>query len=240
MEIMAATKNIEAVVATPREGKFNKNAARRVRVEGKIPAVVYGAGKETVAVAVDPKVITRILHSDSGHNTIFDLNVEGSNAVKAMIVDWQHEPIKGKLLHIDMKRIAMDKAMRVSVPIQLVGTPIGVKTQGGILEHVLREVEIECLPGDIPSHLDVDVSNMELHGLIHVSDLPHSGSIKFLGDENATVAHVTVIKEEVVAVEEVAAAATEPEVAKKGKTDAAAGAPAAAAPAADAKDAKKK
>jgi large subunit ribosomal protein L25 len=185
-------------------------------------------------------VITRILHSDSGHNTIFDLSVEGSGAVKAMIVDWQHEPLKGKLLHIDMKRIAMDKAMRVSVPIQLVGTPIGVKSQGGILEHVLREVEIECLPGDIPSHLDVDVSNMELHGLIHVSDLPHSGSIKFLEDENATVAHVTVIKEEVVAVEEVVAAPTEPEVAKKGKTDAAGAAPAAAAPAADAKDAKKK
>ncbi len=240
MEVMAALKNTEAVVATPRNGKFNKNAARRVRVAGKIPAVVYGAGQETVAVAVDPRVITRILHSDSGHNTIFDLNVEGSGAVKAMIVDWQHEPIKGKLLHIDMKRIAMDKAMRVSVPIQLVGTPVGVKTQGGILEHVLREVEIECLPGDIPSHLDVDVSNMELHGLIHVSDLPHSGSIKFLGDENATVAHVTVIKEEVVAVEEVAAAPTEPEVAKKGKTDAAGAAPAAAAPAADAKDAKKK
>ncbi len=175
--------------------------------------------QETVAVAVDPKVITRILHSDSGHNTIFDLNVEGSGAVKAMIVDWQNEPIKGKLLHIDLKRIAMDKAMRVSVPIQLVGIPIGVKSRGGILEHVLREVEIECLPGDIPSHLDVDVSNLELHGLIHVSDLPHSGSIKFLADENATVAHVTIIKEEVVAVEEVAAAPTEPEVAKKGKTD---------------------
>jgi large subunit ribosomal protein L25 len=239
MKVMATT-NTEAVIATPREGKFNKNAARRVRVAGKIPAVVYGAGKETVAVAVDPKVITRILHSDSGHNSIFDLNVEGSGAVKAMIVDWQHEPIKGKLLHIDLKRIAMDKAMRVSVPIQLVGVPIGVKAQGGILEHVLREVEIECLPGDIPSHLDVDVSNMELHGLIHVSDLPHSGSIKFLEDENATVAHVTIIKEEVVVVEEVVAAPTEPEVAKKGKTEAAAAAPAAAAPAADAKDAKKK
>jgi large subunit ribosomal protein L25 len=236
---MAAT-NTEAVVATPREGKFNKNAARRVRVAGKIPAVVYGAGQETVAVAVDPKVITRILHSDSGHNTIFDLSVEGSAAVKAMIVDWQNEPIKGKLLHIDLKRIAMDKAMRVSVPIQLIGIPVGVRSQGGILEHVLREVEIECLPGDIPSHLDVDVSNMELHGLIHVSDLPHSGSIKFLGDENATVAHVTVIKEEVVAVEEVVAAPTEPEVAKKGKTDAATAAAPAAAPAADAKDAKKK
>jgi large subunit ribosomal protein L25 len=231
---MATSTPIEAVVATPREGKFNKNAARRVRVAGKIPAVVYGAGQDAVAVSVDPRVITKILHSDSGHNTIFDLNVEGSAVVKAMIVDWQHEPIKGKLLHIDLKRIAMDKMMRVSVPIQLVGTSIGVKAQGGILEHVLREVEIECLPNDIPSHLDVDISGLELHGIIHVSDLPHSGSIKFLGDENATVAHVTIIKEEAPAADVLAVAATEPEVAKKGKTDAA------AAPAADAKDAKKK
>ncbi|NYF91684.1 50S ribosomal protein L25 [Tunturiibacter empetritectus] len=231
-----ASSTMEAVVATPREGKFNKNAARRVRVAGKIPAVVYGAGQDAVAVAVDPKVITKILHSDSGHNTIFDLNVEGSAIVKAMIVDWQNEPIKGHLLHIDLKRIAMDKMMTVSVPIQLVGIPVGVKSQGGILEHVMREVEVECLPNDIPSHLDVDVSNLELHGIIHVSDLPHSGSLKFLEDENATVAHVTIIKEEVVAVEAVVVAPTEPEVAKKGKTDAAAP----AAPAADAKDAKKK
>lgn len=222
----------EAVVATPRSGKFNKNAARRVRVAGKIPAVVYGAGQEAVAVAVDPRVITKILHSESGHNTIFDLNVEGAAVAKAMIVDWQREPIKGKLLHIDLKRIAMDKAMRVSVPIQLVGLAVGVKTQGGIMEQVMREVEIECLPADIPSHLDVDVSGLELHGLIRVKDLPHSGSIKFLGDEDATVAHVTIVKEEVAPVEEAAAAATEPEVAKKGKTEAEG---AAAAPAADAK-----
>jgi large subunit ribosomal protein L25 len=228
-----AAAPIEAVVATPREGKFNKNAARRVRVSGKIPAVVYGAGQDAVAVTVDPKVIIKILHSDSGHNTNFDLNVEGAAIAKAMIVDWQNEPLKGKLLHIDLKRIAMDKMMRVWVPIQLVGTATGVKNQGGILEHVLREVEIECLPGDIPGHLDVDISGLELHGAIHVSDLPHSGSIKFLGDEDATVAHVTAVKEEAPAPEAVAAAAVEPEVAKKGKTDAE------AAPAADAKAAKK-
>ncbi len=223
-----ATTSTEIVVATPREGKFNKNAARRVRVEGKIPAVVYGAGQDAVAVTVDPKAITRILHSDSGHNTIFDLNVTGSDVVKAMIVDWQNEPIKGKLLHIDLKRIAMNKAMRVSVPIVLVGVPTGVKTQGGVLEHVLREVEIECLPADIPSHLDVDVTALEMNASIHISDLPHSGSIKFLGDEHATVAHVASIKEEAPA--EVVAT-TEPEVAKKGKTD---------APEAAAADAKKK
>jgi large subunit ribosomal protein L25 len=210
----------EVLVATPRTGKFNKNHARRVRVAGQIPAVVYGAGKEPVAVVVDPKAVTRILHSESGHNTIFDLNVENAGGViKAMIVDWQNEPIKGKLLHIDIKRIAMDKPMRVSVPIHLVGTPVGVKSQGGILDHVLREVEVECLPADIPSHLDVDVTGLGLNGAIHVSDLPHSGSIKFLGEENATVAHVTAVKAEA-ATEAVVATATEPEVAKKGKTDA--------------------
>ena len=217
---MAAPSAV-TIVATPRTGKFNKNAARRVRVSGQIPAVVYGAGQDPVAVAVDPKAITRILHSDSGHNTIFDLDVTGTGLVKAMIVDWQHEPIKGKLLHIDLKRIAMDKTMRVSVPIQLVGVPTGVKNQGGILEHVLREVEIECLPGDIPSHLDVDVTGLEINKSIHVSDLPHSGKLKFLAEEDATVALVAAIREEAAA-ETAEPAAAEPEVAKKGKTDEAA------------------
>jgi large subunit ribosomal protein L25 len=148
-----------------------------------------------------------------------------------MIVDWQREPLKGALLHIDLKRIAMDKVMQVSVPIQLVGVPLGVRAQGGILEHVLREVEIECLPADIPSHLDVDVANLEMNQSIHVSDLPHSGSIKYLTDEGLTVAHVAAIKEEVVEAEAVDATATpaEPEVAKKGKGETE------AAPAADAK-----
>jgi large subunit ribosomal protein L25 len=218
---MAASSSIPAVVATPREGKFNKNAARRVRAAGKIPAVVYGAGQDSVAVSVDPRVITKILHSDSGHNTIFDLDVAGA-LVKAMVVDWQHEPVKGALLHIDLKRIAMDKAIQVSVPVQLVGVPVGVKAQGGILEHVLREVEIECLPSDIPGHLDVDVSALEINSSVHVSDLPHSAKIKFLSDEGLTIAHVAAIKEEVVEPEAVdaTAAATEPEVAKKGKGDA--------------------
>ena len=213
-----AEKKIEAVVATPRTGTFNKSHARRVRVQGLIPAVLYGAGQESVAVTVDPKVITKILYSDSGHNTIFDLTIEGSGVTKAMIVDWQNEPIKGKLLHIDLKRIAMDKAMRVSVPVQLVGVSKGVKSSGGILSQVLHEVEIECLPGDIPSHIDVDVTDLDLHGSIHIADLPHSDKLKFLGDEDAMVAHVTVLKEEVVA--EPVAGAAEPEVAKKGKQDA--------------------
>jgi large subunit ribosomal protein L25 len=218
-----ASSKIEAVVATPRTGTFNKNHARRVRVSGLIPAVVYGAGQESVAVTVDPKVITKILYSESGHNTIFDLTIEGKGASKAMIVDWQNEPIKGKLLHIDLKRIAMDKAMTVSVAVQLIGVPAGVKVGGGVLSQVLHEVEIECLPGDIPSHIDVDVSGLELNGAVHISDLPHSGKIKFLGEEDALVAHVTLVKEEA---EEVAAGPAEPEVVKKGKQDAEAAAPA--------------
>ncbi|MGB7188942.1 MAG: 50S ribosomal protein L25 [Acidobacteriaceae bacterium] len=224
----------EVVTATPREGKFNKNAARRVRVQGRIPAVVYGAALPSVAVEVDPKQIAKILHSDAGHNSIFDLEISGANTSgeeksKAMIVDWQYEPIRGALLHIDLKRIALDKVIRVEVPIQLVGIATGVKNQGGILDQVLREIEIECLPGDIPSHLDVDVTNMSFGDVLRVADLPHSDKVKFLEDEDATIAHVTAVKEEVAApapdaVAAAAATPAEPEVAKKGKPETEAGA----------------
>ncbi len=215
----------EVVIAKPRVGKFNKNAARRVRVAGKIPAVLYGAGHEPVAVEVDPKQISRILFSEAGHNTIFDVEMGGESTAKAMIVDWQREPLKDMLIHIDLKRIALDKALRVSVRVKLIGTSVGVKMHGGILDQVLREVEIECLPGDIPTHIDVDISHLELFGVVRVSDLPHSDKIKYLDAEDATVAHVVSIREEVAPAPDataVAAAATtaEPEVAKKGKTDA--------------------
>jgi large subunit ribosomal protein L25 len=205
-------------------GKFNKNAARRVRVAGKIPAVLYGPGHEPVAVEVDPKQISRILYSESGQNTIFDIEVAGSPAAKAMIVDWQREPLKDQLIHIDLKRIALDKVLRVYVRVKLLGTPIGVKTEGGILDQVLREVEIECLPADIPSHIDVDVSNFGLHQVLRVSGLPHSDKIKYLNAEDATVAHVVSIREEAApaaaeGAEVAAAGPAEPEVAKKGKTE---------------------
>src|SRR5690348_13334686 len=153
----------EVVTARPREGKFNKNAARRVRAAGKIPAVLYGGGHDPVAIEVDPKHISRILLSETGHNTIFDVDVQGHATAKAMIVDWQREPIKDQLIHVDLKRIALDKALQVSVRVKLLGTPVGVKTEGGILDQVLREIEIECLPADIPSHIDVDVSGLGLN-----------------------------------------------------------------------------
>ena len=220
----------EVVVAKPREGKFNKNAARRVRVAGKIPAVLYGPGNDPVAIEVDPKQISRILFSETGHNTIFDVEIAGQPAAKAMIVDWQREPIKDLLIHIDLKRIALDKVLRVKVRDKLQGIPVGVKTAGGILDQVLREVEIECLPADIPANIAADVSNLALYDSLRVSDLPHSGSIKYLNAEDATVAHVVSIREEVATPAEVeaaavaaataaTAAAAEPEVAKKGKPE---------------------
>jgi large subunit ribosomal protein L25 len=216
----------EVVAAKPREGKFNKNAARRVRAAGKIPAVLYGPGHDPVAIEVDPKQISRILFSETGHNTIFDVEVAGQPAAKAMVVDLQREPLNDRLIHIDLKRIALDKALRVSVRVKLLGIPVGVKASGGILDQVLREVEIECLPADIPANIAVDVSDLELHGVLRISGLPHSEKIKYLNSEDATVAHVVTIREEAPTAAEVeaaaaaeaaaATAAVEPEVAKKG------------------------
>jgi large subunit ribosomal protein L25 len=204
-----------------------------VRVAGKIPAVIYGSGLDPVAVEVDPKQISKILYSETGHNTILDVEVAGHPATKAMIVDWQREPIKDRLIHIDLKRIALDKLLRVRVRVKLLGIPVGVKAEGGVLDQVLREVEVECLPADIPGHIDVDVSELGLHQAIRVSGLPHSDKIKYVTAEDATVAHVVTIREEVVATPEAADAAAagtaaagdaaapgEPEVAKKGKGDA--------------------
>jgi large subunit ribosomal protein L25 len=220
---MATALETNALEAQPREAG-TKNDARRVRQGGKIPAVVYGAGKDSLSVSVDPRVVTRILNSETGHNTIFDLTLNGSDKTKAMIVDWQYEPIKGRLLHIDLKRIAMDKVLRVSVPIFLVGEAAGVKQEGGILEQMLREVEIECLPADIPSHIDANVSELTFGKVLRVSDLPHVEKLKFITDANQPVAHVTSVKEEVAATPDATAAdaaagPAEPEVIKKGKQE---------------------
>jgi len=219
---MATALETNRLEAHPREAG-TKNDARRVRQGGKIPAVVYGAGKDSVSVSVDPRVVSRILHSETGHNTIFDL-VNGGERTKAMIVDWQYEPIKGNLLHIDLKRIAMDKVLTVRVPIVLKGEAAGVKQEGGIMEQILRELEIECLPADIPSHIDADVSQLTFGMVLRVSDLPPIEKLKFLTDANQPVAHVTSVKEEVAATPDATAAdatatPAEPEVMKKGKQE---------------------
>jgi large subunit ribosomal protein L25 len=219
---MATTLEQNTLEAQAREAG-SKNDARKVRRGGKIPAVVYGAGKDSLSISVDPRHVQRILNSETGHNTIFDLALSGGEPTKAMIVDWQYEPIKGHLLHIELKRIALDKVLRVSVPVSLVGEAAGVKQEGGIMEQMLREVEIECLPGDIPSHIDADVSHLTFGKVLRVSELPHSDKIKFITDENQPVAHVTSVKEEVVATPEAVAAEAgtpaEPEVIKKGKQE---------------------
>jgi large subunit ribosomal protein L25 len=217
----ATEKNLlEAQPRTP----GNKNAARRVRRGGKVPGVLYGAGKETLSLSLDPRQVARILHSQTGYNTIFELALNGGERTQAMIVDWQYEPVKGALLHIDLKRIAMDRKLKVEVPIVLKGEAAGVKQQGGILEQVLREVEVECLPGDIPASIEADVSELVFGKVLRVEDLPHSDKVKFLTDANQPVAHVITVKEEEVATPEAVAAEAgttpaEPEVIKKGKQE---------------------
>jgi large subunit ribosomal protein L25 len=220
MATATAEQNIlEAQARTP----GTKNDARRVRRGGKVPAVVYGAGKAALPLSVDPRQVSRILHSETGHNTVFDLAVDGERT-KVMIVDWQYEPIKGALLHIDLKRIAMDQKLKVNVSIELVGEPAGVKQQGGILEQIAREVEVECLPGDIPNLIELNVSELVFGVVLRVSDLPKNDKVKFLSDPDQPVAHIISIKEEEVPTAEAiageaAAAPAEPEVMKKGKQE---------------------
>ena len=219
---MATAIQEKKIEAKPRQSG-NKNDARRLRKDGLIPAVLYGANLEPLTISVDPKQMKRILTSESGHNSIFDLSAGGDSG-KAMIVDWQADPIKDALLHVDLKRIAMDKLLRVSVPVLLKGEAPGVKVQGGIMEQMMREVEIECLPADIPSHIDGEVSQLMFGQTLRVSDLLHRDKIRFITDANQAIAHVTAVKEVVEAapVEGVEAEATaaEPEVIKKGKQEA--------------------
>src|SRR5579864_4187591 len=191
---MISQEVVEAQVRD--DSSRGKNEARRLRASGRVPAVVYGAKLPTMAISVDPKQITKILQSQSGHNTIFELQLNGDKG-QVMIVDWQYDPMKDKLLHIDLKRIAMDERIKVQVPVHLVGEAAGVKQQGGILDQVLREVEIECLPGDIPSHVDADVSELVFGKVLRVSDLPFGANIKVLTEANQAVAHIIFVKEEV-------------------------------------------
>jgi len=221
---MATAAEHNILEAMPRTAG-SKNDARRVRRQGRVPGVLYGAGESTLTVSLDPRQISRILHSQTGHNTIFDLTLEGGKTTKAMIVDWQYEPMKGALLHIDLKRIAMDQKLRVHVPIVLKGDAEGVKTQGGILEQTLRELEIECLPADIPTSIESDVTHLVFGTVLRVSDLPQRAKLKVVTEANQMVAHIIAIKEEVVvtpeaAAAEAAAAPAEPEVIKKGKQEA--------------------
>jgi large subunit ribosomal protein L25 len=209
--------NIEAEIRTER----GKNAARRVRMGHKVPGVLYGAGGETLALTLDPKRLLTALHSQTGHNTIFDLRLKSGDSSPAMIVETQIEPVRGILLHVDLKRIAMDQMLKVSVPVITTGESKGVKTQGGLLEVVIREVEVECLPADIPDHIMVAVDNLMLGESIRLADLQQGlgEKVKLTGDLTTVICHVVTPKAEEVApvAEVVAEGAAEPEVIKKGK-----------------------
>src|ERR1041384_2664480 len=195
--------------AKKRDGR-GKNQARRLRVSGRIPAVVYGARKdgqapEGVPVAVDPKEVLRILHSESGANTLINLKLEGGVESRVMVRDYQLDPITHQLLHADFYQLAMDTAITVSVPILVKGEPVGVKREGGLLDFVTREIQVQCLPTDIPEHIDIDVSELALHQSIRVKDIATNPKWKAMTDGETMLVHVVMPKAE----ESAATAATE-------------------------------
>ena len=217
---MDATLQVEK-----RDGR-GKNEARRLRASGRIPAVVYGVEKgKAVEIAVDPKILMRILHSHSGVNTLIGLQGVELGGGKVLVKEYQLDPIDHHILHADFYAVAMDKAITVTVPIVLKGEPKGVKVQGGVVDFVNRELEVETLPGDIPEHITIDVSELMLHQGIRVRDLPQDAKWKPVSEPDMMIVHVVTVKAEEPAPEAAAvvgaapAAPAEPEVIKKGKQE---------------------
>jgi large subunit ribosomal protein L25 len=219
---------MDATLEAAKRETTGKNEARRLRAAGRIPGTVYGVQKggsaTAVSVAVDPKEVLRILHSDSGANTLINLRLDGGET-RVMVKEYQLDPITHHLLHADFYQLAMDKAITVTVPIVLKGEPKGVKLQGGLLDFVTRDVQVQCLPADIPEHIDVDVSELMLNQSIRLRDVAQSPKWKPVTDVDVMIAHVVMPKAEEVATPTTEAGATaaaapaEPEVVKKGKPD---------------------
>jgi len=209
------------IAAEPRTSR-GKNAAIRLRAAGKIPAVLYGAGAPSVAVTVNPREINRILHSPTGHNTIFDLDL-GSEKAPVMVVDWLHDPVKDNLLHVDFKRIDLSKRLRVKVPVHTTGEPVGVKIQGGSLEIVTREIEIECLPDEIPEQYTADITGLALGQSLRAGEIKLAEGATLTSPADMVLAHVVAIRTTDTTAEAAAAAEgavkSEPEVIKKGKKE---------------------
>jgi len=219
---MAQNQQKVIVEAAPRAQR-GKNEARRLRATGRVPAVLYGGKGQAITLSVNTKQVNAILRSESGHNTLFQVDLNGKHE-PAILKDWLTDPVSGNLLHVDLLRVAMDVRMRVQVPVHTFGDPAGVKVQGGVFEVVTREVEIECLPGDIPSEFKADVSGLMLNQALRARDLQiDTGKLKLLTDPEQVLAHVVTLKvEEEKPVEAVAAEAAtpaEPEVIKKGKKE---------------------
>jgi len=218
---------MEAMLEVVKRDGRGKNEANRLRASGQIPAVVYGSraeGKapEGVPVSVDPKHLLRILHSESGANTLISLKVDGGAAARVMVKEYQLDPVTHQLLHADFYQLALDKAITVTVPVILKGEPIGVKQQGGLLDFVTREIQVLSLPTEIPDQIDVDVSELMLNQSIRVRDLATSDKWKAVTPTDTMIVHVVLPKAEEAAAattEAAAPTAAEPEVIKKGKTD---------------------
>jgi large subunit ribosomal protein L25 len=202
--------------ATTRDSR-GKNEARRLRVAGKIPAVLYGGAGGSVPLAVDPKALSKILHSGSGVNSIISLDVQGQGVTQVLVKEFLLEPVKHSMLHADFYRLQMDKAITVTVTISLKGEAKGVKLQGGVVDFPNREVEVECLPGDIPEHLTVDVSEMMIGQGVRLRELAEGAKWTPVSDPDTLIVHVVAAKAEEAATE--TATPAEPEVAKKGKPE---------------------
>lgn len=214
---------MSAVLDAVRRETFGKNEAFRTRDAGKIPAVLYGGGAKSVSesVSVDPKELSRILHSKGGLNSLISLNVDGKET-QVLVKEYQIDPVTHKLIHADFYRVAMDKMIRVSVPVHLTGEAKGVKLQGGTMDFVHREVDVECLPSNIPEHITVDVTELTLSQGVRVKDLPTDGSWTAVSEPENLIVHIVAPRAEAAATAAdgaAPAAAAEPEVAKKGKTD---------------------
>ncbi len=208
------------VQATLRVGR-GKNDARRARRDGMVPITVYGGGAETIAAVAPARELAAILRSESGRNTIFTIEVDGAGVSEVMFHDRQIDPIKGRLIHADLTRLVKGQKIEVTVPLHLTGEPIGVKEKQGVLEQIIREIEIKCEPREIPDVLEVDVSNLDVHDVLHVSDIPVSAAIEILTDPEQVIATVGIVKEEELAATTPAEGEepAEPEVIGKGKKD---------------------
>jgi large subunit ribosomal protein L25 len=215
---------MEAVLEATSREDFGKNEARRTRRNGRVPGVLYGEGREATPISVEPRALLRILHSESGANTLISLKLAGSADARVLVKDFQLDPVTRQILHADFYRVAMDKMLEVTIPVTVKGEPKGVKQQGGILEFIRREIVVSCLPGDIPENVEIDVSELMLHQGIRVRDIATSPKWKAVTEGEAMLVHVIMPKaEEAPAPAEAAAAApaapAEPEVIKKGKKE---------------------
>ena len=209
---------VSITVGASRRNDFGKNASRRLRRSGSIPATVYGKGKEAASLTVDPKVIWGILHSHAGQNTIFELAIESGDTSHVLIKDFQRDPVTGNLLHVDLLRIDMTHKLTLRVPVEIIGTAVGVKVGGGLLDVIMREIEIKCLPADIPEHIQVDVTHVDLNQALRVNEVKFSDKIEVLSDPDSVIVTVSPIRIVEEPTEEPAAVeAAEPEVIKKGK-----------------------